>query len=111
MFPSERAPLEPSLWFATAELAPVTSPLCESISTDFLIIGAGYAGLSTALHLAEKGEAPVILEARQIGFGGSGRNGGQLVPGLKHDPSEILQKFGAVPGQKLIDFAGRTTTE
>lgn len=111
MFPSERAPLEPSLWFATAEPAPVTSPLSESISTDFLIIGAGYAGLSTALHLAEKGEAPVILEARQIGFGGSGRNGGQLVPGLKHDPSEILQKFGAVPGQKLIDFAGRTTTE
>ncbi len=110
MFPPERYPLEPALWFATAEPAPDTVPLRESVCADIVIIGAGYAGLSTALHLAELGYKPLVLEARNIGFGGSGRNGGQLVPGLKHDPDDILQKFGEESGQKLIDFAAHTVS-
>lgn len=110
MFPSERYPLEPSLWFATAEPEPAYPTLEESISTDIVIIGAGYAGLSTALHLAELGYKPVVVEARDIGFGGSGRNGGQLVPGLKHDPEDILLKFGQERGQKLIDFGAGTVS-
>ena len=72
----EPFPLSPSLWAATAAAPPETQPLAESASADVLVVGAGYAGLSTALHLAERGVSVVVLEAREIGFGGSGRNGG-----------------------------------
>ena len=49
-----RAPLEPSLWYATAPPAPDTQVLQETLETDVCIVGAGYTGLSTALHLADK---------------------------------------------------------
>jgi len=105
---AEPYPLSASLWAATAAPAPATEPLRESTRADVLVIGAGYAGLSTALHLAERGIAVVVLEARELGFGGSGRNGGQVIPGLKHDPDELLRRFGSAQGEKLIAFAGGT---
>lgn len=101
-------PLSPSLWAATAVPAPRTAPLSESIKADVLIIGAGYAGLSTALHLAEHGINVVVLEAREIGFGGSGRNGGQVIPGLKHDPDELVAMYGPEHGSRLVQFVGST---
>ena len=82
-------PLEPSLWTATAPPAPPVPPLTESTQADVCVIGGGYAGLSTALHLAERGVRTVVLEAEEPGFGGSGRNGGQVIPGLKYDPDEL----------------------
>lgn len=72
------------------------------------MIGAGYAGLATALRLAELGYAPVVLEAKEVGFGASGRNGGQMVPGLKWDPDTLEKDFGA-DAARVIDFAGNTT--
>ncbi|MFZ3120677.1 MAG: FAD-binding oxidoreductase, partial [Variovorax sp.] len=57
---------------------------------------------------AERGVRVVVLEARDIGFGGSGRNGGQVIPGFKYDPSEMIAMFGAEKGQRLVDFAGST---
>ncbi|TKR54054.1 FAD-binding oxidoreductase [Allopusillimonas ginsengisoli] len=110
MFPEERFPLDPALWFATATAAPDTPTLDKSVSADIVIIGAGYAGLSTALHLAEQGLRPIIVDARQIGFGGSGRNGGQLVPGLKWDPDAIIKKFGPDHGNRLVKFAANTAS-
>lgn len=110
MFPEERFPLDPALWFATATPPPETRALDTSMSADVVIIGAGYAGLSTALHLAEHGFKPVVVEAREIGFGGSGRNGGQLVPGLKWDPDDIIKQFGADDGSRLVEFAGNTAS-
>lgn len=101
-------PLEPSLWAATAVPAPDTPPLEAPAAADVAIIGGGYAGLSTALHLAERGVRPVVLEARQIGFGGSGRNGGQVIPGLKHDPDALVAMFGEEHGGRLADFGGGT---
>jgi glycine/D-amino acid oxidase-like deaminating enzyme len=101
-------PLGPSLWAATAVEAPHTDPLAESIQADVVVVGGGFCGLSTALHLAEQGVRVVVLEAREIGFGGSGRNGGQVIPGLKYDPSELIAKMGAEQAQPLIDFAGGT---
>ncbi|HEV2551231.1 MAG TPA: FAD-binding oxidoreductase [Stellaceae bacterium] len=101
-------PLEPALWAATAPPAPPTPPLEESVSTDVCVVGGGYAGLSTALHLAERGTKVVLLEARAVGFGGSGRNGGQVIPGLKYDPDEIVTMFGEERGRRLVDFAGAT---
>jgi glycine/D-amino acid oxidase-like deaminating enzyme len=101
-------PLSPSLWAATAAPAPATTPLVSDSQADVVIVGAGYCGLSTALHLAERGVRVVVLEAREIGFGGSGRNGGQVIPGVKFDPSELLTQFGAERGQRLVDFVGGT---
>ncbi len=75
-----RAPLEPSLWYATAAPAPDLRPLEGDIDTDVCIVGAGYTGLSTALHLAPKGVRTVVLEAEEVGYGGSGRNAGHCTP-------------------------------
>jgi len=101
-------PLSPSLWAATAAPAPSTLPLQSDTQADVVVIGAGYCGLSTALHLAERGVRVVVLEAREIGFGGSGRNGGQVIPGMKFDPSELLTMFGPEKGQRLVDFSAST---
>src|SRR5215212_5299335 len=104
---AEPFPLEPSLWAATAPAPAPTLPLQESTSADVCVIGAGYAGLSTALHLAERGVKTVVLEAYEPGWGGSGRNGGQVIPGLKYDPDELVQKFPE-RGEELVAFAGST---
>jgi len=101
-------PLSHSLWAATAAPAPATLPLEGSAQADVLVIGGGYAGLSTALHLAERGIDTLVLEAREIGFGGSGRNGGQVIPGLKYDPDDLVRLYGPERGERLIDFAGGT---
>jgi glycine/D-amino acid oxidase-like deaminating enzyme len=69
------------------------------------IIGGGFAGLSTALHLAEQGIDAIVLEAREPGWGASGNNGGQLNPGLKLDPDTIEKTFGADLGRRMIAFA------
>lgn len=106
--PQEPFPLAPSLWAATAAPAPATVPLQESTRADVLVIGAGYAGLSTALHLAEHGVDALVLEAREIGFGGSGRNGGQVIPGLKYDPDELMARYGPERGAQVLRFAAGT---
>src|SRR5580765_7512336 len=74
------APIEPSLWYATAALAPRTEALDAPTTADVCIIGGGYTGLSSALHLAERGVGVVLLEAKEIGNGGSGRNAGHCTP-------------------------------
>jgi glycine/D-amino acid oxidase-like deaminating enzyme len=104
---AEPFPLAPSLWAATAPTAPPTPPLETSARADVCVIGAGYAGLSTALALAERGIQTIVLEAREPGWGGSGRNGGQVIPGLKYDPDELEAMFGPERGPRLVDFAGR----
>src|SRR5215468_5891014 len=103
---AESFPLEPSLWAATAPPAPPTPPLAQSARADVCVVGAGYAGLSTALHLAERGVRTVVLEAHEPGFGGSGRNGGQVIPGLKYDPDDLVAMFGAEAGGHLVRVAG-----
>ena len=72
---AEPFPLEPSLWAATAPAAAATPALRESVTADVCIVGAGYAGLSTALHLAERGIKAVVLEAKEPGFGDLNQHG------------------------------------
>lgn len=99
-------PLPPSLWAATAEPAVDTPPLDTSIKTNVLIVGAGYTGLSTALHLAEQGLKVCVIDANELGWGASGRNGGQVIPGLKYDPDELIRRYGPRDGEALAQIAG-----
>jgi sarcosine oxidase len=71
-----------------------------------VVIGAGYTGLSTALQLAEAGRDVVALDAMSIGDGASGRNGGQVIPGLKLNPDELEHRFGEKKGRVLADLVG-----
>ena len=100
--------LAPSLWAATAPPAPQTPPLDGDATCDVCVVGGGYAGLSTALHLAERGVPTILLEAKEPGWGGSGRNGGQVIPGLKHDPDELVAMFGPEAGERIARWAGAT---
>ncbi len=66
----------------------------QDIDADVVIIGGGFSGINTALELAEKGITNiVVLEARYLGFGGTGRNGGQIMAGIGHDLEKIKRKW------------------
>ncbi len=86
--------LPESLWAATAPPGPPLVPLQGENRADVVIVGGGFTGLSAALHLAEAGVDAVVLEAVEPGFGASGRNGGQVIPGLKYDPDELERRYG-----------------
>ncbi|WP_066453134.1 NAD(P)/FAD-dependent oxidoreductase [Castellaniella caeni] len=103
--PYTEKPWPPSLWKATSTENFTSATLDGPCDAEVVIVGAGYTGLSTALHLAEKGISTVVLEAEQPGWGASGRNGGQVIPGLKHDPGELIRRLGAL-GEEVARFAG-----
>jgi len=87
-------------YLATAtEPAPSLPPIDGDFTTDVCVVGGGYAGLSTALHLAQQGVAVALLEQARVGSGASGRNGGQVHTGLRHDPKWFEARFG-VPAAK-----------
>ena len=94
-------PLPDSLWAATAEPAPQTPPLAGEHRTDVVVVGGGFTGLSTALHLAERGVEVICLEQAEPGWGASGRNGGQVVPLLKQDPDTVVRLLGTERGERL----------
>jgi glycine/D-amino acid oxidase-like deaminating enzyme len=98
--------LPPSLYADTARPAPATPPLQGDRRTSVAIVGGGLTGLSTALHLAENGVDVVLLEAHQPGWGASGRNGGQVNPGLKHDPDQVEADFGPDLGRRMVALSG-----
>ena len=85
----------------TAALPAVTAPLAGDHHCDVAIIGAGMTGCSAALHLAERGYRVAVLEAQQIGFGASGRNGGQALPGYAAEHSTIRRLLGPASAQAL----------
>ena len=79
-----------SYYAATAAPLSPLPMLSEKISADVCVIGAGYTGLSAALHLAKAGRRVVVLEAHRVGWGASGRNGGQLGTGQRRDQDAAL---------------------
>lgn len=96
-----------SLWAETACCAPAgIRALRDEIEVDVAVIGGGYTGLSTALHLAERGSSVAVLETSSVGFGASGRNGGQVNPGFKLDPHQAPGRFGATAGERALNFVG-----
>ena len=73
---------------------------------DVAILGGGITGLSTALHLAGPNRQVTLIEAHHPGWGASGRNGGQVNPGLKREPSEVVGLLGRERGERLVRAAG-----
>jgi gamma-glutamylputrescine oxidase len=94
-----------SYYAATANPAPARPALSGDADVDACVIGGGYTGLSAALHLAERGYKTLLLESHRIGWGASGRNGGQLNTGLRKGPSELLAMFGPTEAKRLFDLA------
>lgn len=84
----------PSWYAATTQALPPFPVLEGDITSDVCIVGAGYTGLSAALHLAEAGRKVVIVEAHRVGFGASGRNGGQLGSGQRVDQQKLEKILG-----------------
>ncbi len=98
-------PLADSYYAATAHTAPKRPSLKGEINCDVLIIGGGFTGVAAALACAEKAFDTILLEAETIGFGASGRNGGQLIPGLRWSMREIEAAFGKDRGKAIFDSA------
>src|SRR5215470_5876160 len=94
-----------SLWSATAPAGPHCDPLTGAQRAQAAVIGAGYTGLSAALHLAEAGRDVVVLEAADIGERASGLNGGQVIPGVKQDPDTLERMLGPYAGGRLVATA------
>ena len=96
----------PQSWYAaTADVLETQPRLTESLSCDVCIVGGGFTGLSAALTLALAGIDVVLLDAHRIGWGASGRNGGQLGSGQRVDQDELEKKYGSDQAHALWELA------
>jgi gamma-glutamylputrescine oxidase len=84
-----------SYYAATAHPAPARPALAGEAEADVCVVGGGFTGLSAALALAERGYKVVVVEAAKVGWGASGRNGGQVVNGLNAGLETIGRRYGA----------------
>ncbi|MEZ5925923.1 MAG: FAD-binding oxidoreductase [Hyphomicrobiaceae bacterium] len=103
---AQNLPLNRSIWASTAKAGPETRPLQGDVTAEVAVIGGGFSGLSTALHLAERGTDVRLLEADEVGWGGSGRNAGLVNAGLFVDPSVIVGHYGERHGPGFARLLG-----
>ena len=94
-----------SYYLASANAMPQRAALAEDLSADVCVIGGGFTGVNTAIELAQRGLSVILLEARRIGWGASGRNGGQLIRGIGHDVSGFARHVGE-EGVRYLQRAG-----
>ena len=99
-----RGEYPPSWYAATATPLEPFAPLKGAQKADVCVIGAGYTGLSAALHLAQAGRDVVLLDAQRVGFGASGRNGGQLGSGQRMEQDALEALMGEPEAAKLWDL-------
>ncbi|MER9953175.1 FAD-binding oxidoreductase [Mesorhizobium sp. M0047] len=92
------------LWGATASLPPPTLRLADESVVDVAIVGAGYTGLSTALHLGQRGVSTVVVEANEIGSGAAGRASGMVNAGLWVMPAALREALGPVYGRRMLNL-------
>ena len=93
-----------SYYVATAPRGPGHQALESALECDVAVVGGGLAGLSAAIELAQRGYSVVVLEAQQVGWGASGRNGGQVIAGLACDQSVIEQQLGDSASRAVWDM-------
>ena len=94
-----------SYYAASANSHPRHGDLKGEVQADVCVVGGGFTGVSAALHLAERGYQVVLVEAARIGWGASGRNGGQLGTGLRTDVIELEPRLGRDRTRVLWDMA------
>ncbi|WP_428553624.1 NAD(P)/FAD-dependent oxidoreductase [Pseudomonas edaphica] len=94
-----------SYYRASANTMPERPSLGANLSADVCVIGGGFTGVNTAIELAQRGLSVILLEARRIGWGASGRNGGQLIRGIGHDVSGFAKYVGE-EGVRYLQRAG-----
>lgn len=106
LYANDRRGEYPDSWYAaTAEPLPPFAPLRGDHRADVCVVGAGYTGLSAALHLAEAGHDVALVEAHRVGFGASGRNGGQLGSGQRMEQDGLEKLVGRDDAAKLWELA------
>lgn len=102
----ERPQLPDTVWRLSASALPPCAPLTESLETEMVVIGGGFMGMSAAIALREAGKSVVVIDATEPGWGASGRNNGQVIPGFKWDPDELGAHLGDEAGERLARFGG-----
>ena len=93
-----------SYYAATVARGERFADLADHIDCDVAVVGGGLAGLSAAIELADRGFSVALLEARQVGWGASGRNGGQVIAGLACDPTTIEAQLGIQESRRIWDM-------
>lgn len=97
--------MERSYYVATANPFARAPKLEGEASVDVVIVGGGYTGLHAALNAVERGFSVILLEAGRIGWGASGRNGGQMIPGWRKGAGELIARYGETRARLLFDLA------
>lgn len=91
-------------WLDTVDPAPASAAPSLPAAADVLIVGAGYTGLAAARHLARSGASVVVVERGTVGAGASGRNGGQVLTGLKVDAATLVARYGEPRARALMEL-------
>ena len=103
---NDRPGAYPDSWYAATTGFLAEQPALDApVTADVCVIGAGFTGLSAALHLAELGYSVRVLEAQRVGFGASGRNGGQISSGQRNDVATLEKAFGFERSKMLWDLS------
>jgi gamma-glutamylputrescine oxidase len=93
-------------WYeATARRDPPLPSLAGDVEADVCVVGGGLSGCSTAMHLAQRGYKVVLLEAERVGYGASGRSGGQIIPGYSCGMPKLAAQLGKADAKRLWDFS------
>src|ERR1700686_3630745 len=97
-----------SYYAASSQAAPPTVPLADKLSVDVCVVGGGIAGCSAALELAQRGYRVALLEAQRIGWGASGRSGGQAIFGTAAEQADLEQLLGIEDARRVweVSLAG-----
>src|SRR5690606_41215053 len=105
-FPAIHTDDYPDSWYLASRKLEFDCPVLEGeLQADVCVVGGGFTGLNTAIELAQRGMSVVLLEARRIGWGASGRNGGQLIRGVGHDLEQFTWIVGA-EGERGLKLLG-----
>ncbi|VWX63209.1 Glycine/D-amino acid oxidase [Burkholderiales bacterium 8X] len=102
----ERPHLPETVWRLTAPELPPLASLSGNEETQVVVIGGGFMGLNAAIRLREAGVEVVVVDATEPGWGASGRNNGQVIPGFKWDPDELELHLGQEVGKRLAKLGG-----